>query len=255
MLILGGTGEAARLARRLAATRPALEVTTSLAGATRRPAAIAGRVRRGGFGGVEGLAAHLRAGPVGALVDATHPFAARMAAQAEAAARATGTARLKLLRPMWPRVEGDRWIEVGDSHEAARAVATLGAGRVFLTLGRRGLAAFGALKGVRFAVRTIEPAEPPLADAVRIVGRGPFAVEDEMRLLRRHGIDCVVAKASGGRATRGKIDAARALGLPVVLLRRPPPPPGPVARDVEDALAWIDERLEAGRADYGRGGL
>lgn len=244
VLILGGTGEALALARVLAEAMPDLAVTTSLAGVTAGPVVPPGRVRTGGFGGAEGLAAWLRDEAVDALVDATHPFAATMAGHAAAAAAATGVSRLKLVRPMWTRRDGDRWVMVGDAAEAAAALARLQARRVFLTLGARDLGAFAGLRDIAFTVRMIEPpAEPlPLAQAELILARGPYDAAGEEALLRARAIDAVVSKASGGAATLGKIDAARALALPVVMIARPPLPPGGSVDDVDAALAWIAQR-------------
>lgn len=245
VLILGGTGEAVALARLLADRRPDIAVTTSLAGVTGDPVLPPGGVRRGGFGGAGGLAAWIAEARVDLLVDATHPFAATMAGHAVAAACSAGVPRLKLLRPMWPRQAGDRWIPAGDAAAAATALATLGARRVFLTLGTRELEAFAGLAGTDFTVRMIEPpADPlPLARCTLLLARGPYDAGAEEALMRKHRVDTLVTKASGGAATRGKIDAARALALPVVMIARPPLPPGETVGDAGAALAWITARL------------
>jgi precorrin-6A/cobalt-precorrin-6A reductase len=240
VLILGGTAEAVALAETSAA-RPGVEVISSLAGRTRTPTLPPGEVRTGGFGGAEGLARFLIEGGIHRLIDATHPFAARISAHAEEACRRTQVPRLRLLRPPWQREPNDRWIDVADLAEAARRLPRLGR-RVFLTVGHRDLEAFAGLD-LWFLVRTIEPPKTtlPLFRAVHwLAGRGPFAVEDELKLFRAHDIDVLVTKASGGDATYAKLVAARRLGLPVVMIRRPPPPPGPVVGSVEAALAWLD---------------
>jgi precorrin-6x reductase len=237
-LILGGTAEAVRLAEACAAN-PELEIITSLAGRTRAPNAPPGEIRIGGFGGADGLEHYLRARAIDRLVDATHPFAVRIGQNAEAACRAVGVPRLRLLRPPWQRESGDRWIEVDSLAEAARRLPR--PGRVFLSVGRSDLGAFAG-QGQWFLVRTIEPAERCLANAHWLSGRGPFRIEDELALLREHAIDVVVTKASGGEATYAKLAAARQLGLPVIMVRRPPPPPGPVVESVADALAWLAHR-------------
>ena len=248
VLILGGTSEAAALARALA-DRPGLDVTTSFAGRTAAPRAAAGRTRVGGFGGPEGLAAHLRSERVDALVDATHPFAARMRWHAAAAAAATGTPRIRLERPPWQQTRGDRWVVVPDLAAAARAVTAGGHRRVLLTTGRTELAPFAACAGVWFLVRSIEPPDSqPLPDAEVLLDRGPFTVDGERRLLADRGIDAVVTKNSGGTAVGAKLVAARELGLPVIVVDRPPNPPGPLARTVDAALAWLDDVLEPAAA-------
>jgi precorrin-6A/cobalt-precorrin-6A reductase len=240
VLILGGTGEGAELARALAG-QGGLETITSLAGRTREPAALPGEVRVGGFGGAAGLEGFLRERAIGRVIDATHPFAARISANAALASAAAGVPRLRLLRPGWTPVPGDRWHEVADADAAARLLPTLGR-TALLTLGHRDLAAFARLDGVRLVVRTIEPpGDPPPLDALWLTARGPFRLDEERALLERHRIDVLVTKASGGAATYPKLAAARELGLPVVTIARPAPPPGPVVESVAAALAWLGQ--------------
>jgi precorrin-6A/cobalt-precorrin-6A reductase len=235
VLVLGGTGEARRLATALVAE--GVDVLTSLAGRVADPALPPGEVRIGGFGGAEGLIGWLRANPVRAVVDATHPFAAVMTASAARAAEVTGVPLLRLQRPGWTAQPGDDWRWVGSLEEAADAVA--GFGHVFLTTGRTGLGAFAGLTQ-EVVVRSVDPPEPPLpARTTVVLGRGPFSVADELALLREHRVDVVVTKNSGGHLTEAKLTAARELGLPVVLVRRPPLPPGvPTVATVDEALAW-----------------
>ncbi len=168
-----------------------------------------------------------------------------MARNAAEAAAAAGVPRLKLVRAMWPQRDGDRWITVPDAAAAAHALADLDARRVFLTLGVRDLAAFAGLAGVSFTLRAIAaPQESlPLSDVTLLLARGPFDAAAEEALMRQHRFDALVTKASGGTATQGKIDAARNLGLPVVMIARPSLPPGERAADVAAALAWIGERI------------
>jgi precorrin-6A/cobalt-precorrin-6A reductase len=239
VLILGGTFEAAGLARACAG-RMDLRVISSLAGRTRAPAALPGEVRIGGFGGSEGLQRFLSAEAIEQVVDATHPFAARMASNAEIACRQLRVPRLRLLRPPWQVQPGDRWIEAGDMIEAAARLPMLGR-TAFVTVGQGDLEALAGLQDVRLVVRTIEPpACPPLRDAVWLCGRGPFCLEGELLLLRAHGIDVLLTKASGGDATYAKLAAARQLELPVLMVRRPEPPSGPVVSSVGAALAWLE---------------
>lgn len=237
VLILGGTSEARRIAERTADAGH--EVTTSLAGRTSQPQKPAGRIRVGGFGGADGLAAHLRANAIDALIDATHPFAARIAANAVAAAQQACVPRLKLLRPAWHPTEGDRWHSVA-TIEAAAAALPAGC-RVLLTIGRQELGPFLARADLSLVVRTIE-AVPALPSAVRLVrARGPFTLHDECALLQSEGIEWLVTKNAGGGAAAAKLEAARRRGLPVVMIERPAPPPGPTASSVEKALAWLDQ--------------
>ncbi|MGY1804837.1 cobalt-precorrin-6A reductase [Blastococcus sp. SYSU D00922] len=236
VLLLGGTGEARRLAEALAAE--GVDVLSSLAGRTADPVLPPGEVRIGGFGGTEGLAAWLRDNPVRALVDATHPFAREMTEHAARAATGTGTPHLRLQRPGWREQPGDDWRRVGSLEEAAEAVA--GFAHVFVTTGRTGLGAFAGLTQ-EVLVRAVDPPEPPLPRRTTVVlERGPFSVEDELALMRAHAVDVVVTKDSGGHLTEAKLTAARQLGIPVVMVRRPPLPPGmTVVETVEDALAWL----------------
>jgi precorrin-6A/cobalt-precorrin-6A reductase len=247
VLILGGTAEARQLAGRLAdslAGRADLAVVLSLAGRTAAPAAQPVPVRIGGFGGAAGLAQYLSMQRIDALIDATHPYAAQISANAAQAVAQTGTPFLALKRPPWTAVVGDDWREVAGVEEA---VAALGAAprRVFLALGRNELAPFTAAPQHHYLVRSVDPVEPPLAvpDAAYITARGPFAAADERALLERHRIDVVVGKNSGGTATYGKIAAARALRLPVILLRRPQTSAVPAVETVDAAVAWLDATL------------
>ncbi|MEU0970917.1 cobalt-precorrin-6A reductase [Streptomyces sp. NPDC005917] len=244
VLILGGTTEARELAAALAA-RPGVRVMTSLAGRVTRPGALAGEVRVGGFGGAEGLAGRLREQRVDVLVDATHPFAETITANAAQAAARTGVPVLVLRRPGWRRRPGDRWHMVASLAAAADLLPRFGP-RVLLTTGRLGLSAFAHLTDRHFLVRSVEPAEPPMPPHTEVLlARGPFTVADETALLRENLIDVLVTKDSGGAATAAKLTAARELGLPVVVVRRPPLPAGVTA--VPD-VAGVLERLGLGPA-------
>jgi precorrin-6A/cobalt-precorrin-6A reductase len=240
ILILGGTAEARQLAERVA-TRADLAATLSLAGRTASPAPQAVPVRIGGFGGADGLARYLVAERIDALIDATHPYAARMSANAALAAGPAGVPLLVLRRAPWVALDGDRWIDVADVAEAARALGSAPR-RVFLALGRNELGAFVGAPQHHYLARSVDPVEPPLAvpHARYITGRGPYAEPDERALLEGHRIEIVVAKNSGGSATYGKIAAARALRVPVIMLRRPALPTGETVESVDAAVAWLD---------------
>jgi precorrin-6A/cobalt-precorrin-6A reductase len=220
-----------------------MDAVLSLAGATANPAPAPIPQRIGGFGGPEGLAAYLRAERIDAVVDATHPFAARMSANAVAACRATATPLVVFTRPPWVRQEGDRWIEVATMEEAVEA---LGPERktVFLTQGRLQLAAFVRAPQHRYIVRAIDlPAEADaLVDCRLILARGPFALRDELALMRDERVDTLVSKNSGGRATYSKIEAARMLDVEVVIVKRPNPPDAETLHDLDAVMAWIVKR-------------
>ena len=229
------------------ADRPDVTTITSLAGRTRSPKRPAGAVRIGGFGGAEGLARWLEANAIDAAMDATHPFAATISANAAAACRRLGAPRAALTRPAWTRVPGDRWVAAANAEAAAARVGTLGR-RPLLAIGRRGLASFAACRDARFVVRVFEPLdESALPGADVRVSRGPFDEAAEIAFLRREAIDLVVTKNAGGRAAYGKVAAARALGLPVLIIDRPPPPEPPRVATVEAAAAWVARVVAARR--------
>jgi precorrin-6A/cobalt-precorrin-6A reductase len=243
VLILGGTAEARQLAGRLVG-RADMHVTLSLAGRTSAPAAQPVPVRRGGFGGVAGLADYLGKERIDVLIDATHPYATVISANAIAAARKTNVRFVALRRPPWIAVAGDRWIEVNDVTEAVQALGHAPR-RVFVTLGRNELAPFAAAPEHHYLIRSVDPVEPPLPlpHVSYVTARGPFEEADDRTLMTEHRIDVVIAKNSGGTPTYGKIAAARTLGIAVIMLRRPPVPSGPAVESVDDAVAWLDHAL------------
>ncbi|MFB7515505.1 cobalt-precorrin-6A reductase [Streptomyces sp. NPDC056144] len=238
VLILGGTTEARALAGLLHGA-PGVRVTSSLAGRVASPRLPAGEVRIGGFGGAEGLAEWLREHAVDAVIDATHPFAERISFNAAGAAATAHVPLLALRRPGWVPVEGDDWRDVASLEEAARTLDGLG-DRVFLTTGRLGLATFADCPQW-FLVRSVDAPDTPMpARTELLLARGPFTLDDERELIRRHRVDVLVTKDSGGAATAPKLTAAREAGIPVVVVRRPPVPEGvPVATTPEGAAAWV----------------
>lgn len=240
LLILGGTTEATALAKRLAG-HPRIDGRVSLAGRTRNPVLPPLPTRIGGFGGVEGLAAYLRDEGIGAAIDATHPFAARISANAAAACTQAGVPLRRLTRPAWVAGPRDRWIGVPDMEAAAAALSDLG-DAVFLTIGRQEVAAFEAMPGKRYLIRAVDPPEPmpALPRMALILDRGPFTLEGELALMRGHGVEVVVSKNSGGRATDAKLEAARELGLPVVMVQRPAGNGVAELPDVEAAMGWLE---------------
>ncbi|HPY23775.1 MAG TPA: cobalt-precorrin-6A reductase [Mycobacterium sp.] len=235
VLLLGGTSEARALAGRLHTRVP---IISSLAGRVPDPALPMGQVRVGGFGGAAGLRQWLVDNGIGAVVDATHPFAATITANAAGVCADLGLAHLVLHRPPW---ESDGAILVGSDGRAAEAVAEKGFSRVFLTTGRSGTAAFRDSRGW-FLIRVVTA--PDAANLPRhhrlILSRGPYSFDGEATLLRDHGIDVLVTKNSGGALTRAKLDAAAHLGVPVVMIDRPPLPAGiTVVQSVDAAADWV----------------
>ncbi|MEU5551469.1 cobalt-precorrin-6A reductase [Micromonospora sp. NPDC047793] len=239
VLILGGTAEARDLAARLV-DRPGLSVISSLAGRVADPRLPVGEVRIGGFGGADGLARWLDTHPVDVLVDATHPYAARIRTAAVTAAAQVGVPHLRLERPGWTARPGDRWHRVPDVAAAVRELPALGR-RVLLTTGRQSLAAFRPSTGLWILARVVDAPEEPLPEHIRLLrSRGPYTLAGELELIRTHRLDVVVTKDSGGRLTEAKLDAARQLGLPVLMIDRPVPAvhPTTVSR-VDEAVDWV----------------
>jgi len=240
VLLLGGTAEAFVLAEELVGRGVA--VTTSLAGRVKNPRRPAGKLRIGGFGGVAGLARYLQEERVAAVVDATHPFAEQISANALAACRSVGVPLLRLERPSWRPGPGDRWLYFADGREAAAFVKRRG-GRVLLTVGRGGLEPFVAVEGAWFLVRCVELPERLPPNAQLLLARGPFTLEDEEELIRRHRIDLVVTKESGGAASQAKLLAARRAGIEVAVIRRGAPPAAEHVETVGEAVGWVARQL------------
>lgn len=249
VLILGGTTEARELARALA--RRPFATTVSLAGRTAAPASQPVPVRVGGFGGVEGLAQYLRANEVDFLIDATHPYAQTISANASAAAAKTSTPILCLRRPPWQAVDGDFWIDVAGPEGAVRALGNAPR-RVLLAVGRQELSPFRSAPQHRYFIRSVDPVDPPLdvPHAHYILARGPFTEAADRELLQSRSINALVAKNSGGDATYGKIAAARFLGIPVFMFERPPVPDCPSVATVPEAVNWL---YQAAGLDVPRG--
>lgn len=238
ILILGGTAEARALAARLVDAGE--DVVSSLAGRVSDPAVPRGQVRIGGFGGVDGLRNWLSDNNCRALIDATHPFARRISANAGVAAADSGLPLIRLRRPAWTAGPGDRWIEVDDMAGAAAAVAGRGR-RVFLTTGRQDVGAFAGITDAWFLIRVVDPPLPPLPPHHTVLrSRGPYHLDGERKLLRDNAIDLLVTKNSGGAHTRPKLAAAAEAGIEVVMVRRPPPPAHGVQADTAEAvLDWL----------------
>jgi len=237
VLVLGGTAEGRAVAEGCAGLA-GIEAVSSLAGRTTAPLLPPGPVRIGGFGGVPGLVDFLRSERIAAIVDATHPFAARMTANAVAAAAVAGVPLLVLRRPGWTEAPGDDWHRVASIGAAAALVPKLGE-RVLLTTGRQTIAAFAEVDACWFLARSVEPPAPPVPARLEVLlDRGPFTLEGERSLLAARQIDVLVTKDSGGPAP--KLAAAREVGIAVVLVDRPPVPAAArTVADVPGALEWL----------------
>jgi precorrin-6A/cobalt-precorrin-6A reductase len=236
VLILGGTGEARALA--LLSKNEGHDVITSLAGRTSGPLLPSGRVRFGGFGGPEGLAQFIRDESIEVIADATHPFAAQISAHGYAAAQSCHIRYVRLERPEWRAQAGDAWTSVKDTGEAAAIVP--GNARVLLTIGRKEISAFVARHDLSGVIRMIEPPErPPPVRWKLILARPPFTMEQETSLMRAHVISVLVTKNAGGEKMASKLQAARELGVTVIMIERPQKPAAETAATPEELLKII----------------
>jgi precorrin-6A/cobalt-precorrin-6A reductase len=242
VLLLGGTAEARALAELL---HPKVDIISSLAGRVPDPALPVGPVRIGGFGGIDGLRDWLVDNDITAVIDATHPFAATITANAAAACGGLDLPHLVLSRPPWDPAGAT---VVASDTEAAEIIANKGYSRVFLTTGRSGVAAFSD-SDAWFLIRVVTA--PDFGSLPRnhelLLSRGPYDYGDERELLRSRGIEVLVTKNSGGTMTRAKLDAASSLGADVLMVQRPALPDGvAVVNSVQDAVAWA---LSPGNAE------
>ncbi|MEI7600321.1 MAG: cobalt-precorrin-6A reductase [Aestuariivirga sp.] len=237
ILILGGTRDAREIADALVAR--GRNVITSLAGATTQPVLPSGDVRIGGFGGVDGLKSYLEAEQIGLAIDATHPFAARMSAQAFEACQSSGVQLIRFERATWSAAEGDDWTHVSSPAEAARTVPA--GARVLLTTGRKDLQPFFDRHDISGIARMIEapPADPP-ANWEILRERPPFGVQDETALMAANAITHLVTKNAGGAATEAKLKAARELKIPVIMVTRPTKPDLPCFETVGKLLVVVE---------------
>ncbi|AGK59093.1 cobalt-precorrin-6x reductase [Hyphomicrobium denitrificans 1NES1] len=239
LLLLGGTSEAARLAKELACM-PGIATVLSLAGRTSKAAPSPVPVRIGGFGGIDGLENYLRQENVDVVVDATHPFAAQISNNAATACTMANVPLLAIERPPWEQTIRDNWSEHATIEGAVTALPEEPS-TIFSALGRSSIPLLCAKPQHRYVIRVVDPMTPPpeLSDAVIISARGPFRAEDDIALFREYRIVCVLAKNSGGDATYAKIEAAQQLQLPVYMVKRPTIVKRPAVTTIQDALAWI----------------
>lgn len=224
-----------------------IDAVYSYAGRTEAPVSQPLPCRVGGFGGISGLVSYLRSESVSHVIDATHPFAAQMSRNAIAACAETGVKLVALEREPWRAGPSDDWTLVPD---LAAAVAALPQGprRIFLAIGRQHLEDFAAMSQHHYLLRLVDPPQAPLplASAQAVIARGPFTLDGDLDLLRTHRIDLIVAKNAGGIGARAKLDAARQLGLPVILIDRPAVPERPRVETVAEVLDWLDHPADLG---------
>ncbi len=238
LLVLAGTAEARQILWSLADSgRTAI---ASLAGATRHPEPLPVPTRTGGFGGAQGFTAYLDDARITAVLDATHPFAARISARTALICAQRGLPYAQVLRPGWQAGEGDDWTWIDAEEDATRIIPQ--GKTVFLATGRQTIHRFAGLAGRRVLLRQIDPptAPFPFEGGEFVIARPPFSQDSEEHLFAALGVDWLVAKDAGGADSRTKLDAARTLGIPVLLLRRPPPAGGTTLTSVPEALAWVE---------------
>ena len=245
ILILGGTAEAVELGGQLVQDKR-FHPITSLAGRTLSPAPSAGERRVGGFGGVDGLAAYLKAENIAAIIDVTHPYAARISGHAVEASVKAGRPLARYCRATWQPTDADNWIKANSVEEAAEKVPP--GCCVFVTTGRQELAPFWKRKDVWLLVRVIDPLKVAIDSerGIVIAARGPFSIESEIDLMGKHQITWLVSKNSGGPSTYAKIEAARALGLPVIMVARPKPidDSGEQHDSIQGIIDWLERVVD-----------
>lgn len=238
ILLLAGTSEA----REIAATLSAREMVhiASLAGATRAPKTDGGTWRVGGFGGEAGFRDFLKCEAISAVIDATHPFAARISERTFRVCADLGLRHIQLMRPAWEPAEGDTWFPVVNELEAAALVEPQET--VFLATGRQTLDQFESLVAKHIYCRQIDPPTRPFPfeNGEYVIGRPPFSVDEEIALFRKLDVDWLVVKNAGGDASRSKLDAARALRLRVAMIERPPALACEVVSSVAKVLNWVE---------------
>ena len=245
VLLLGGTTEASALARAMAEV--GIDAIFSYAGRTDAPVAQPLPMRIGGFGGVDGLVAWIKSEAITHIVDATHPFAARMSQNVLIASKIAGVPLLVLERPAWVAEPGDDWQHVPDTEAAVRALPDRPT-RVFLAIGKQTLSLFASKPQHNYLLRLVDAPEGPLPlpDAEAVIARGPFTEADDLKLLTDHRIEVIIAKNAGGSGAEAKLKAARLLQIPVILIDRPVLPPRDVVGTVTEVMDWISHPARLG---------
>lgn len=238
ILLLSGSGEARGLANILSQDQ-SLMVISSLSGATRRPIKLPVQTRIGGFGGYDQQRAYITEQEFDAVVDATHPFADAITQRTQGICAELSVPYLYLRRPQWEPEPEDDWTLI-DEPSDAKALIPVGS-TVFLATGRGTLVGFANLSEMKLICRQIDPPDGafPYKNGSYLIGRPPFSVEEEVALFLELGVDVLIVKNAGGLPSRTKLDAARILGIKVLMLRRPPMPKGESVQTVEAAVLWL----------------
>ena len=242
-MILGGTGDAANLARRINNQFSKTRVITSLAGRTQKPRRIAGQVIFGGFGGATGLQSFIETEKIQLVFDATHPFSQKISQNASIACEKAKVLRIILDRPQWELPRNGNWVAVENISAAAKSISS-SVKRIFVTTGGNELNVFDQFKNTWFLIRLIEKPKSPIKiqNYKLVLSRPPFKFSNEKALLQNHDIDCLISKNSGGNGTKAKIKAALQLSIPIILIRRPPNLPGLKYNTVGQCIEWLKNR-------------
>lgn len=237
VLLLAGTGEAKRIAWAL--TDTGINVVASLAGATRSPEPLPIPTRTGGFGGEDGFRAYLKKQNIRAVLDATHPFAEQITNRTARICAELDLPYAQLVRAPWFAETGDDWTMIDAPEDAAAHIPDNAV--VFLATGRQTLMQYANLEGRRVLCRLIDPptAPFPFEGGEFVLGRPPFSPRSEAQLFKALGVTHIVVKNAGGDGGRAKLDAARALKIPVLLLKRPEMPSATPLSNVQEAVAWV----------------
>ena len=245
VLLLGGTTEASALAQTLA--QAPIDAVFSYAGRTDSPIDQPLPTRTGGFSGIEGLADFIAAENITHVVDATHPFAAQISNNAVSACLMTNTPLIAFARAPWAAQADDMWLNVADTEAAVAALPTNPA-RIFLAIGKQTLAAFAIRPQHFYLLRLVDAPDAalPLQNTEIVLDRGPFTMAGDLALMRAHAITHVIAKNSGGKGAAAKLQAARELQFPVLMIARPNIADRPIARNVAAVMDWLNHSADRG---------
>lgn len=245
VLLLGGTTEAGQMARALA--EAGIDAVYSYAGRTNAPVSQPLPTRVGGFGGVPGLTRYLNAENITHVIDATHPFAAGMSRNAFEASRDQAIPLIRFERAPWVAQTGDDWTLVPTLEDIPAALPDVPA-RVFLAIGKQQIGLFASKPQHHYLLRLVDAPEVPLPlpHTTVLLARGPFTVQGDTAVMKENAITLVVAKNAGGTGARAKLDAARMLGLPVIMTNRPPLPGDNIANDMAQVMAWLHHDADRG---------
>lgn len=245
ILILGGTSEARDLS--ILVRKENIKAVISYAGVVKKIAKQPLPKRTGGFGGADGLAEYIINEKITHLIDATHPFANTISENAILAAKKTGVLFTTLERDPWEPEAGDHWTTV-KTIESAINLLNGPPERVFLAIGRQEIKGFFRNRHHFYLLRMIEdtPINFEIPDFEVIHDKGPFKYEADKQILLKYNITKIISKNSGGSGSRAKIEAARDLNIPVIMIERPSVSPRSIFNNPDEVLKWIIHSTDLG---------